>query len=181
MDVGANVGELGLWAARTRAVYVGFEPDPSAFEALAANLQGDMFPYAIGEEDQEKEFFLSTKSADSSLLKPHHQKASVTVPVFRLDTLLTEGILPSQIDVLKIEAEGGEPEVLQGATRTLQACRFVAVDAGPERYGENTLPQVITRLYREGFEIDIFNHAKNRILFKRRSTESANFMSRCDS
>ena len=37
------------------------------------------------------------------------------------------------IKLLKIEAEGAEPEVLRGAEKTIKNCNYISVDAGPER------------------------------------------------
>ena len=37
------------------------------------------------------------------------------------------------IKLLKIEAEGAEPEVLIGAEQTIKLCEYISVDAGPER------------------------------------------------
>jgi len=57
------------------------------------------------------------------------------------------------IRLLKVEAEGMEPEVLAGAHQTLQRVDYVAVDAGPERGGENTVPAVLNALTSAGFEV----------------------------
>ena len=38
VDVGAHLGELGLWAEKFGSQYLAIEPDPAAFEALARTL-----------------------------------------------------------------------------------------------------------------------------------------------
>ena len=38
-----------------------------------------------------------------------------------------------EIKLLKIEAEGNEPEVLQGSKKFLKLIKFIAIDGGPER------------------------------------------------
>lgn len=60
------------------------------------------------------------------------------VRTVHLDDFLTN-IGVSELDLLKVEAEGFEPEVLQGAERILHKIRFVSVDCGPERMGIPTL------------------------------------------
>lgn len=47
----------------------------------------------------------------------------------RLDELVPQ----EPIALFKVEAEGAEPEVLEGATRIMDQINYVAVDAGPER------------------------------------------------
>ena len=46
-----------------------------------------------------------------------------------------------------------EVEVLAGAQNTLSKVEYVAVDAGPERGGENTVPGVLNILMASGFEV----------------------------
>jgi len=38
VDVGANIGELGLWVSAQGGRYMAFEPDPVAFKALQKNV-----------------------------------------------------------------------------------------------------------------------------------------------
>ena len=56
------------------------------------------------------------------LLSRHHSKQVRRINTLTLDDYVTQrGI--NQIEVLKVEAEGGEPEVLQGARKTLPQCK----------------------------------------------------------
>ena len=80
-----------------------------------------------------------------------------------------------EIEVLKVEAEGAEPEVLRGATQTLPKCRYVTVDCGRERGvdRESTLRDVCNILFDCGFFIVDCEIPRCGILFERRASECA--------
>jgi FkbM family methyltransferase len=156
VDIGANIGEFTIAISPLAERVIAIEPDPNVQEALAENLQhvsnASMFQTALSDKDGEAEFFLSTKDADSSLMRPETFSEKVKVRVSSLDTFIREtGI--KRIDFLKIEAEGWEPEILSGASRALAITRKVAVDAGPEREGAPTTEAVAKSLTDAGFQV----------------------------
>ena len=51
----------------------------------------------------------------------------------------------------QIEAEGFEPEVLEGAGEVLKRTELVTVDAGEERGGASTAPECLNLLFGAGF------------------------------
>ncbi len=154
IDVGANIGELGRWVESNQGFYVAFEPDPHAHRALGSNVASNhIFDVALSDENGTAEFYLSTSTADSSLFKPANTDAVVSVRKATLDSFLVEKRVVGPIRLLKVEAEGMEPEVLAGAVETLKRTEFVAVDAGPERGGENTVSEVFRALIAADFEV----------------------------
>ena len=153
VDVGANVGELGIWAEALGAKYIAFEPDPKAYLALQKNVKGMVFDIALSDENGTAEFYLNTAEADSSLFKPETTTEKIKVKKFRLDDFFAETGKPKRIRLLKIEAEGTEPEVLKGAVETIKLAEYVAVDAGPERGGKHVIAVVLNFLYGSGFEV----------------------------
>ena len=153
VDIGANVGELGIWVEALGAKYIAFEPDPKAYLALQKNVKGMVFDIALSDENGTAEFYLNTAEADSSLFKPETVTDKINVKKFRLDDFFAETGKPKRIRLLKIESEGTEPEVLKGAVETIKLAEYVAVDAGPERGGKHVIPVVLNFLYRSGFEV----------------------------
>lgn len=155
VDVGANIGEFGIALSGIPSVtYVAFEPDPVAFSALCRNASsGVLVNKAVSDYVGESVLYLATDTADSSLILPSVAHSDeVRIPVTTLDVALKEvGIL--EISVLKVEAEGGEAEVLRGARETLRRTSFCVVDAGPERFGKSTAPDCIRILHGAGFEL----------------------------
>jgi FkbM family methyltransferase len=168
IDCGANVGELSLWPSEGSTRYYGFEPDPQAFGALARNVGNTRaFNTALSDFDGVAHFFLKTASADSSLIQPMRDGLkTVEVECVTLDRFVQEkGI--SVVRLLKVEAEGAEPEVLRGAVRTLEKTDFVAIDAGPERRGQNTIVECLNLLFASSFTLVAANENDNCYLLRR--------------
>jgi FkbM family methyltransferase len=160
IDVGANIGEFS-YAAKihgAREVFA-FEPDPIAFNCLQNNLtrfqEIHLFQTAMSNKNNFQKFYLSSKSADSSLLKPPNIESIIEVETKLLDNYLK--IFPKHIDLLKIEAEGFEPEIIFGAIRLLKQVKYISIDAGPERFGQTTVEEVCKILKEQNFKLKIFN------------------------
>mgnify|MGYP006289466727 CR=1 FL=1 len=79
------------------------------------------------------------------------------------------------IKLLKVDAEGAEPEVLQGACDLLPYCRHVVVDAGPERGVEqvSTAPEVINYMAASGFDVVQVDPSRLVIAFRNRQVAAA--------
>ena len=77
------------------------------------------------------------------------------------------------IAVLKIEAEGSEPEVLKGSKEILSRVDYIGVDGSPERgiKNETTIDYAIEFLNKNGFKVEASNINKNyaKALFKNKN------------
>ncbi len=154
IDCGANVGELfmSLKLKIDDFIYVGYEPDPKAFNSLKINLSSynaEIYDLALSNINDKKPLYLNTEGADSSLIY-FGSDDSAMVSCKTLDSYEYK-----KIKLLKIEAEGGELEVLEGSVNTLKNVEFVSVDYGPER-GENkesTSVGIINFLYKNNFKL----------------------------
>lgn len=170
IDVGANVGEFSLFASQQGAAVVhALEPDPDTFELLARNVRSDVtirtHAAAANRETGTVKLYVSNADADSSIIEPQKWTSVAAVASVTLDDFCTSAEL-KHIDFLKVEAEGAEPQVLDGALRTLSRTRKVAVDCGPERRGQPTAQQVGEMLTLAGFHLS----RRGNILFGRRDT-----------
>jgi FkbM family methyltransferase len=159
IDVGANWGDLhGYFKFKNVSIrYLGFEPSPEDFRALKRNVNStDLRNIALGDSHGILPFFLNSKDGDSSLVQPASGTEKViSVQVMPLDSVLDEiGDIP-EIKLIKIEAEGFEPEIISGALETLKKTRYCAVDGGPERgpNAETTIENVINRLLPLGYVV----------------------------
>lgn len=120
-DVGANVGQTvdKVRLVMPRAVIYSFEPVPATFKALVAHTSGytgvETINCALGDCKGQVKITLSDISGQNTLLtsaKPGVAKDAV--PVITVDDFAAErGI--QRIDLLKIDTEGYESAVLQGA------------------------------------------------------------------
>lgn len=168
VDCGANIGEIGrhLLAREPGLTYCAFEPAPAEHACLARNLPGaDVRREGLWNADGTLQFYLKSVTADSSLIEIDDYDEVLDVRCRRLD----EAIQPGPIQLLKVEAEGAEPEVLDGASGLLTSCAYIVVDAGPERgrAKEETAPAVINYLVPRGFELVRMAHSRIVLLFRR--------------
>lgn len=88
------------------------------------------------------------------------------------------------ITLLKLEAEGSEPEILMGAEEYISIIKYIAVDGGPERgvYKEETLSKVINFLLSHNFELlcTDLNSKMGRALFRNKLLINKNPEMGCD-
>lgn len=155
VDVGANVGEFSLFCHERGATVVAVEPDPVPLEALKLNASGkriEVIQRGLSDKMGVIPFYSSSESADSSFVEPPSYTQIDEVSAVTLDDLHSELGMPD-IDFLKVEAEGYEPEVLRGATTVLSNCAKVAVDVSPERRGESTWEPVRQILSEADFNV----------------------------
>ena len=157
VDIGANVGEFSLAAIPYARAIFAIEPEERVFSALCENLKKGntmCIRALLAEDNGVMNFYSKTDTADSTLIKPSMDVGYTVSRISSktLDAVLTEHRV-GKIDLLKVEAEGAEPEVLRGARETLKSCRYVVVDAGPERNQKCTVDAVTAILVQAGFEI----------------------------
>ena len=177
IDVGANVGDLSIYLrnfSKTIDVsYIAIEPGNLEYECLKRNTEGlksELHMLALGESCGFQTFYYSPSGADSSLFQPLYTESQYEIEVKSLDCLLSEhGHSKKRIRFLKLEAEGGELEILKGAIKSLPYIDFIGADLGFEKgiLQESTAPVVIEFLLGHGFSIVEFTYpAIIRILFR---------------
>ena len=124
-DAGANVGYFTLRAAqRARSVHA-FEPEPYNYEILERNLDlngtdnGHAHRVAVSNENGTATLHRTARSGAGihSLAANEQLEATPeTVPTRRVDSLVDEYGAP---DVVKVDVEGAEQKVVEGATDTI--------------------------------------------------------------
>jgi FkbM family methyltransferase len=131
-DVGANVGFFSLLAARLvgpKGKVISFEPLPDNLVNLRENMKRNQFlnvqilPFALGANNEEQVFQVSERPTWGKLKSvgndaPDKYLSDIKVAVRRLDDLLSDGAIPPP-DFVKIDVEGAEVEVIEGAQKTL--------------------------------------------------------------
>ncbi|MGR3502808.1 FkbM family methyltransferase [Pseudaestuariivita sp.] len=174
VEVGANVGDVAL-TLQVKGCKVNltcFEPAPREFAALSRNLAAasDLaaaraHQMALWHSDSEgMTFYLKSGTADSSLLPMEAYDDTVTVPSARLDSVLER----RPYRLLKLEAEGAEPEILEGADGVLDCFQYITADVGFERgmRQESTLPEVANHLIARGWQARVFGKGRHVLLFE---------------
>lgn len=171
VDCGANVGELGLWARAQGLGYVAYEPE--ALEARSCDLnnfegRAETRRRALWRENTTLTFYRKPGTADGSVIEIDTTHGTVEIEAVRLADDLD---LPETgAHVFKLEAEGAEPEVLEGAASILQRFAYIAVDGGRERgrAQEATIVPVIDFLSDHGFQLIALHPVHLTATFRRR-------------
>lgn len=146
-DVGANAGYMSLSLANHQpsAKIFAFEPLPALAGALAASARRNGFEHldvvraVLTDRDGPIDFFLPSHSIHASLISREESGKRLRVEGFRLDSLIEGGVIPPP-NVIKIDVEGAEMLVFQGAEKTLE--RFTPIlifecDANATRFSHS--------------------------------------------
>ncbi len=149
-DVGANVGAYALVAAHLGAQVFAFEPIYSTFSSLCQNIALNNFedkitPFliALGEKNAVIPITLSSAVSGAALHKVGEKSGTfVSVPVFKLDTLISELKLPLP-SLLKIDVDGYETQVLDGATETLRSVTHILIENDYTKNGTEVEQKII--------------------------------------
>lgn len=156
VDVGAHIGRYTLLAAKSGAKVISIEPDPSNFQLLESNVRLNRFNgvalyrVALSNAAGVRELILSSGTNRGTSFVTNHGRSdpscqtSERIPVdcITLDDLSdAEGL--RRIDWLKIDVEGHESEVLEGAVRSLRNTKnlILEVTAGNEQACRRRLDQ----------------------------------------
>lgn len=172
IDCGANIGDLEIYFKESaiHPKYFAIEPSPTDFKYLNKNLlfeSSKAFNNALYDKQGVLDFYVSSEFGDSSLIKPSKFTDIVKIETITLDEFVSRNSI-NKIKLLKLEAEGAEPEILMGARNCLSQIEYIAADLGFERgvKADSTLPDVANFLIQRGFEIVDFRAPRITCLFK---------------
>jgi len=126
LDIGANIGYVTSWFACRWPRVTSFEPTLSTFECLVQNCSRPhirLHNLGISDVNGELCFAISDAKPDQNqIITDEHRlrkRWGVTrIPVRRIDSFGFR-----TVDMIKIDVEGHEYQVVQGALRTIQRCR----------------------------------------------------------
>jgi FkbM family methyltransferase len=132
IDIGGNLGEwmapLAATVGREGRVYV-FEPVPVLADALArtARINGfaatvEIVPSAVADATGKAAFNMTMAAGGDGALSGLSPGGGDTVPTVTLDDFTAERGL-GRLDLVKIDVEGAERRVLEGAGKTLAALK----------------------------------------------------------
>jgi len=134
LDVGANIGThtlaLSHIVASSGMVYA-FEPQPLIFNILSENIEANGLTNvsascaAVGANDGQTCIPLVDYSVPGNFGEVAAGSGTLEVPLIAID-----GLNLVRANLIKIDAEGAESDVLQGAAKTIVRCR-------PNLYVEN--------------------------------------------
>ena len=154
VTVGGDRRQLMFKEVASFVVAAGFEPDTEECEYLQNNLKMStpyrsltFLPLALGKTDGQQMLYLCRSRGTSSLCRPNRSfldrfpdasrfdiERTLRVPVRELDGLLKDPAavhMPQRVDFMKIDTQGSELDILQGARETLRK-QIVAVQVEVE-------------------------------------------------
>jgi len=139
VDAGASGGIMPLWKLHHRHLFIiGFEPDARAFDALSGqqNRLVNYFNIGLDQQSCEIPFYLTRKQENSSCYLPNRDLLDrfpkpnrfdvieeTTLKCRALDEFLNEENL-SDVDFVKLDTQGSELKILQGAPSILEQSVF---------------------------------------------------------
>jgi FkbM family methyltransferase len=134
LDIGAHIGAVSIYLARKFERVVAFEAVPSTFEFLRQNTaelpNTEVHNMAVGPVAGEVYFSHYAKHGQLSHVAGNSEKASTSrigpIPVCTIDSFNFK-----DVSFIKIDVEGFELPVLEGALTTLKRCRpLILVEQG---------------------------------------------------
>ena len=134
-DIGANIGYVSALAAseNPQIQILAFEPMPNNRKEFAGNMElkqfshYEIFPYCLSDQEGEVSFasFGESESGWGQVVSEGEQRGqgeTIKCQAKTLDSLWNEGVLGHQLpDLIKIDVEGHELHVLQGAVAITEA------------------------------------------------------------
>jgi FkbM family methyltransferase len=169
IDVGAEKGYITLHLARavgSGGRVLAFEPDPRAAKELSENCMRNgvnsivtIFQYALADKEGVCELALTSQLGNSSRFPNEIARpqviSKISVPTRTLDQVIEElGILA--ISFVKIDAEGSEPLILKGMSRTIERFRpavWLEVNRPSLRAGNFPIDAIESPLREAGYDI----------------------------
>jgi FkbM family methyltransferase len=129
VDVGANIGwyTINLGKLENVEKVFAFEPIPYTFEYLKKHVtlngvsNAEIFNCGLSSEVGQREFFWTTEETGSSSMANIRERTAINVVKCELNTL--DNFMKSRnvsVDFLKIDVEGAELFVLQGAKNSIE-------------------------------------------------------------
>ena len=130
IDIGANIGTISILLARrypSRNIH-SFEPNPHTLTALNNNIRMNsctniaVAPIAASDKTGTVSFLYNNGSRATARLHPEGSAASLQVRTISIDEYCLERNITT-VAFLKIDVEGHEAQVLNGAARILTSAR----------------------------------------------------------
>jgi FkbM family methyltransferase len=172
LDVGANSGQYAQEARRHgyKNRIVSFEPLSDAFAQLQRATLGDAqwqcLNIALGDADGTREINIAGNSGESSSLLPMRERhvralpisayvGNESIQIARLDSLRFRLSRPDDAIWLKIDVQGYEHKVLEGASNLLAQVKAIEMELSlvPLYDGSPLLCESIAYLSEKGFQL----------------------------
>ncbi len=126
LDVGANIGNHSLYFSDFFDQVLCFEPNQLTFKVLELNTEGSsnvrVFNYGISNIETDATLNITPTNIGKSSISAIKGENTTQQPIklYSLDSIISEN---QNITLIKIDVEGHELEVIDGAKETIKRCR----------------------------------------------------------
>jgi len=138
LDIGANIGVYTYRLSRSAARVHAFEPNPRLFRILAASRLRNVSPHqvALSSRAGRSTFYVPVASFGElsgwGSLVPGHCPAALDEVRIEVETATLDSFQLTDVAFMKIDVEGHEVDVLEGAHDTIASSRpAILVESGP--------------------------------------------------
>lgn len=173
LDVGACLGEYSIWLGKKGKQCLAFEPVSASFNLIEQNIKLNnmeqwvkAYNHGLGQKQAFEHFKLNDTNpgANHRIDKPENN--TECIKVFSLDEKLAElGILPDYKILMKIDVEGMELEVLEGASNFITNAKHLILIIEEVFSGGNSIREKLREIADFEFgKIDKYNIYARKIL-----------------
>jgi FkbM family methyltransferase len=176
VDVGCRGGLPDeLWPMRHILHHIGFDADQQECDRLNSQkhdlFRRDVFPFFVGGTTGDTEFHLFKSPGESSALRPDPRfsklfaganfviEKTVKVQTTTLDSFFQDRPNIPRPDIVKLDTQGTELAILQGATECLRRTSLVEVEVEflPLYEGQALFPDIMKYMLDSGFDLLYLN------------------------
>ncbi|MBF0590453.1 MAG: FkbM family methyltransferase [Nitrospirae bacterium] len=174
IDVGAHAGEVLDWIVQRAPVgsHYAFEPLPRFIPQLKTRFPGvKVYQCALSNSAGISKFCHFVNIPGWSGLRPQPCPIEPVAEEIEVEVNLMDDIIPQQLQIrlIKIDVEGGEYGVIDGAKKTVRRCKpyIIFEHAKVHAFGYGTTPQMLYDLIVEDCGLAVFSldgngpHSKN--------------------
>ena len=170
IDIGANSGAFSLKLAHKikelklkNCKIFAFEPNPYMIEALKFNITLntslseiiELYPFGLGDKEEFLPFTFEKNNSGGGRFDPNNSNQPTTLTIKVLDELLKQKNI-NNISFIKIDVEGHEPFIINGAIETIRKFRpTMYVEITDEWFKQNgsSAIKVLTLLEEENYNL----------------------------
>lgn len=162
IDIGSNIGNYSLLAAKKNASVFAFEPNQEVLSIQKIQLllnsfhNVNLYQQAVGNKDGSTTFFLEDlgMSGASSIEQKSVTAHKVNIPMITLDSFVREQKI-KHIRLIKIDAEGAEMLIFEGMKKTLSSQKVDYIIWEVTNLEANVLEKTLISLKKGGYSTEI--------------------------
>lgn len=166
MDIGACLGEYSIWLGKNGKKCLAFEPVVESFQMIEHNIQLNQvaeqvkaFNYGLGSQNTIANFKINHTNPGASKRVKEKDSNTFELQICKLDDVFDQfDINQDQHIVIKIDVEGMEVEMLEGAKNFINHFPNVVLIIEEKLSGEGEILKVLNQIGKFEFgTIDQFN------------------------